>query len=116
MAGETVYGRQKGSTLVRGAKTVGTAVPIPSRPNFDADESVIIVCLVAATSVTYINKIATKQPVTVKPLISMFVAGTILLGVGTWSPPTASAFALLLLVTTLVLNGKTLFDTLAKVS
>lgn len=82
---------------------------------FGTDETVVIVCLTAATGITYINKIASKQEVTIKPLISMFIAGTVLLGIGVASPGLATSFSALLLVTTLVLNGKPLFDTLSKV-
>lgn len=82
----------------------------------DADETVIIAALAAATGITYINQVATKQELTFKPVISLFVAGSFLLLVSMWNTSVAAMFAVLILVTSVVLNGNELFKTLSKVA
>lgn len=82
-----------------------------------ADELTIVSCLSGATLVTYIGTFADKtKTTTIKPLIGMFVAGSLLLAVSIWSGEVAKMFAIILLITSLVVNGKPLFDTLTKVT
>lgn len=81
-----------------------------------SDETTVVAALTGATIVTYVNKIATKQPLTIKPVISVFVGGAILLGIGTFSPTVANLFAILILTTSLAVNGKPFFDALTKIS
>lgn len=82
----------------------------------NGDETIILATLGGAMLVSYIGTVTRREPVTIKPLIATFVAGTLLLGIGLWSAGVAEMFAVLLLVTTLVINGQPLFDTLNKVS
>ena len=79
------------------------------------DETVIIASLSATALITYVNKVATRQEVTIKPLINMFIAGSLLLLIAMWNVSVAAMFATLLLITSLVLNGKTFFEALSKV-
>jgi hypothetical protein len=65
---------------------------------------------------TYITKISQKQEVTMKPLIGMFAAGTLLLLINLAAPDVAKGFAILLLVTAILLNGTALFGTVTKLT
>lgn len=84
--------------------------------NVNTDNSVIVGCLVGSTVVRYVRVYADNEEATIKPLLAMFVAGTLLLGVAVFSTEIAQAFAVVLLVTTMVVNGKPVFDAIGKVT
>lgn len=70
------------------------------------DEVTVLPYIVGAAVITYAaTQAPPKQPVTIDPLIGMFVLGTLLLLLGIWSPELATAFALLVFLTALVVNG-----------
>lgn len=69
----------------------------------------IVGCTAAALVVTYVGNVAAKKPMTIKPLIGGFVAGTLLLGTAMWVPDIAAGFAVLILVSSLVINGTDVF-------
>lgn len=80
------------------------------------DGTVIVAALAGATTVTYIRDVANKETVTIKPLIGMFVAGSLLFAISMWSDKVAVSFAVLIFITALVLNGAVVFDTIGKVT
>lgn len=69
----------------------------------------IVISILGATVITYVGNVAAKKPITMKPLIGGFVAGTLLLGVGMWTGKIASSFATLILVSSVLINGTELF-------
>lgn len=71
--------------------------------------NVIIGSVITATTVTYIKQILEKEPLTVKPLFGGFFVGIGLFAIGSVSPETAKGLAVLILVTSVVLNGAPLF-------
>jgi uncharacterized membrane protein YphA (DoxX/SURF4 family) len=71
--------------------------------------TVIIGATVTATGLTMLNKLL-QGNVTVKPIISGFIVGTMLLIVGFWTVPVAAALALLLLVTSVLVNGEGILE------
>ena len=78
------------------------------------DNTTVIACLSGATAIAYVGTVSRKEPLTIRPLIGMFVAGTFLLLVGMWSTSIASAFAIIILATAFILNGKDFFGGLGK--
>jgi hypothetical protein len=80
------------------------------------DSSVVMASLVGATTVTYVRDVAEHRVLTIKPVIGMFVAGTILFAVSIWNDTVAVSLAVLIFITSLVLNGAVVFDTIGKVT
>lgn len=59
-----------------------------------------------ATLVTYVATFAPPcETLTIQPLLGMFIVGAMLLLIGIWVPELATSIALLILVTSLVING-----------
>lgn len=84
---------------------------------FDNDETLVIACVLGAATVTSIAQVTSKDSkLTVKPLVGSFILGTLLLGVGLWSPPVAKSFAVVLLVTTIIINGQPLFTAISRLT
>lgn len=79
------------------------------------DTSVIAGSLIGATLVTYTRQ-AAENTVTVRPLIGMFISGALLFAVAMWSAKVASAFAVLIFITAIVINGTVVFDAIGKVT
>jgi hypothetical protein len=80
------------------------------------DSSVVMAALLGATTVTYVRDVSEHNPVTIKPVIGMFVAGTLLFAVSIWNGNIAVALAVLIFITSIVLNGAVVFDTIGKVT
>lgn len=76
----------------------------------------VLPIIFAATIVTYISQFAPPRgELTIEPLIGMFVIGVLLLMMGLWSPELATAFAVLILLTSMVINGGKVFTALGNV-
>lgn len=114
----TTYGRKTGQTtaVVKGGVADGSQIVVESMKPKTPGELTTIACLVGATTITYVGLIAQKKAVTIKPLIGMFVAGSLLLLVSMWSDEVAAAFAIILLVTAIVVNGEALFKAIGVVT
>jgi hypothetical protein len=84
--------------------------------SFNPDETVTIAALGGTLVFSYIGTATRKEPLTIKPLIATFVAGALLLGVGMWSGELAAMFAILLLITSMALNGRAVFDSITKLT
>lgn len=79
------------------------------------DTTVIAGALVGATMVTYVRQ-GVENKLSIRPLIGMFIAGSILFLVSFWNTDVASAFAVLIFITSVVLNGAVVFDAIGKVT
>lgn len=80
------------------------------------DSLATISCVSAATLVTIIGQATDKSKhVTIRPIIGGFIVGALLLLIGLWSADVAKMFAVVLLVTALVVNGGPVFDSIGKV-
>jgi hypothetical protein len=66
--------------------------------------STIIAGVVAATGLTVLNDLLAGN-LAMKPVIAGFVVGTFLLVIGLFNTPIAGALALLLLITSVFVNG-----------
>lgn len=78
--------------------------------NADSDETLVIVCVLGAVTVTMISNAVDKTKTSsIKPIVGGFALGALLLGVGLWSAPVAKSFSVVLLVTTILVNGDGLF-------
>jgi hypothetical protein len=81
------------------------------------DSTIVIACVAGATVITLVSQVVSKNShVNIKPVIGGFVVGTLLLGVGLWSPDVAKAFSVVLLATTLVVNGTAVFGVITNVT
>jgi hypothetical protein len=80
-----------------------------------SDTSTIAGALTGATIVTYTRQ-AIENKLTIRPLIGMFVTGALLFAVSMWNSDVAEAFAVLIFVTAVVLNGAVVFDAIGKVT
>jgi hypothetical protein len=76
----------------------------------------IVACVTAATVATYAGNVSGGKPVTIKPLIGGFIAGTLLLGVGMWSGQVALMFSVVMLVTSILINGTDLFKSFERLT
>jgi len=79
-------------------------------------DGVILSCLVGTGLTTYITTISQKKPLTMKPLLGIFIAGSLLLLLNLVSPDIAKGFAILLLVSALILNGSILFGNASRLT
>lgn len=64
----------------------------------------IIACIIGATGLTVLRDLLDGN-VRMKPIIGGFVAGAILLTIGFVSVPVAAALALMLLISSILING-----------
>jgi hypothetical protein len=80
------------------------------------DPSIVMASLIGATTVTYVKDVVEKEPVTIKPLIGMFVAGTFIFAISLWNDKVAVSLAVLIFITAVVLNGAVVFETIGKVT
>lgn len=80
------------------------------------DETTVLPYLFGATIVTYVSRFAPpQQELTIQPLVGMFILGSVLLIIAIWSPEVATLLALIVFVTSLVINGTRLFGAVSKV-
>ena len=79
-------------------------------------DSTIVACVAAATTLTYVGNVAKKKPVTVKPVVGGFISGALLLALGLLSDDIAKAFAILMLLTSAIINGDAVFTSFGTVT
>lgn len=79
-------------------------------------DTLIVGCVAGATTLTYVSRITRKKPVTVQPLLGGFIAGAMLFALGMASDDVAKAFAILMLVSSALINGTTVFDAFGRIA
>lgn len=74
--------------------------------------TLVIAGTVTATGLTVLNQLL-RGEVQVKPIISGFIVGTMLLILAFWSVPVAAALSLLILVTSIFINAPAILEEVA---
>lgn len=81
-----------------------------------SDQSTVIGCVVVTGVVSVGADWVKNGGPSFKPVLGTFTLGALLLLVSMFSPDVASAFAVLILVTALLVNGNTIFTAIGKVT
>lgn len=77
--------------------------------------STIVSSLLVATSLTYVRQIIKKENLDVRPLVGAFVLGLGLFGIGMASEELAKSLAIIILITSVAMNGTALFNAVEKI-
>lgn len=79
-------------------------------------DSTIVGSVAAATLVTYVGRLTDGRDITIRPLVGGFVTGSLLLALGMLSADVAKTLAILVLVTSVLVNGQDVFKGLGRLS
>lgn len=119
---ETTYAASKGGVgrAAKGAAKSTVNVSVAAAPTIgkavNSADNTILACVTGAVVVTYVGKITTKKPVTMRPLVGGFIAGTLLLLMALASDDIARMFAIIMLVSSLLVNGASFFDAIGRLT